>query len=322
MADAEIGWVAKKNYYGVFQQMRLDESAYSSTVETNDLGLRRFRSSGKDATPFRILVLGDSYTMDPYASDAQMWWAVLAKRLVQSENATLESVEVMAGGAGGYGTLQNLLLARRLKAKKLPQPDFFILQFCSNDFVNNHREWEATTIVHNQAFSRPYYEVSGAVRFSDHILAPIWRLSFLQHSRLFNYLDLRLQGSLYKLIEGYSPVLSSDRVIRFDRESLHITSVLLKAVRDEFPDVPAIMVNCDSSSEGLNRYWMRLASETGFVPLELPALSVFNESKRKDILFNRDGGHFSPEGNEIFGVSLSRLIIEKGLVDNSSSAKR
>ena len=129
MADSEIGWVAKKNYYGVFQQMRLDGSAYSSSIETNELGLRSFKSSGKGAAPFRILVLGDSYTMDPYASDAQMWWAVLAEQLALDPSITLDEIEVLAGGAGGYGTLQNLLLARRLKANQLPQPDLFVMQF-------------------------------------------------------------------------------------------------------------------------------------------------------------------------------------------------
>lgn len=311
MADPEIGWVAKKNYQGVFQQARLDGSAYSASVATNNLGLRSFRSSSKDTEPFKILVLGDSYTMDPYASDAQMWWAVLAEQLARDLDATLGEVEVLAGGAGGYGTLQSLLLARRLKTNNLPRPDLFILQFCSNDFVNNHREWEATTIVHNQAFSRPYYETSGAIRFSDHILAPIWRLSFVQHSRLFNYLDLKLQGLFYKLFGGYGQVASTERVARFDQESLQITTQLLKAIREEFSETPAIMVNCDSSNSGLNRYWMRLAIEAGFEPLEQPALSVFNESMRKAILFNRDGGHFSPEGNEMFGVSLSRSIVEQ-----------
>jgi lysophospholipase L1-like esterase len=322
MADSEIGWVAKKNYHGVFQQTRLDGSAYSASIETNELGLRSFNSSGKGAAPFRILVLGDSYSMDPYASDAQMWWAVLAEQLALDPNLTSDKVEVLAGGAGGYGTLQNLLLARRLKANQLPQPDLFVLQFCSNDFVNNHREWEATTIVHNQAFSRPYYEANDAIRFSDHILAPIWRTPFAHHSRLFNYLDLKLQGLFYKTFGGYGQVPSSVRVARFDQESLQITSALLKAVREEFSETLAIMVNCDSSNEGLNRYWVRLAIEAGFAPLEQPALSVFNESERKAILFNRDGGHFSPEGNQIFGVALSRAIIEHCFVGGPSCSQK
>ena len=176
--------------------------------------------------------------------------------------------------------------------------------------------------MHNQAFRRPYYEANDTIRFSDHILAPIWRLSFVQHSRLFNYIDLKLQGLFYKIFGGYGQVISSERVARFDQESLQITSLLLKAIREEFSETPAIMVNCDSSNEGLNRYWMRLAIEAGFKPLEQPALSVFNDSKRKAMLFNRDGGHFSPEGNQIFGVSLSRAIIEQCLVGGPSCSKK
>jgi hypothetical protein len=111
-------------------------------------------------------------------------------------------------------------------------------------------------------------------------------------------------------------------VARFDQESLQITSALLKAVREEFSETLAIMVNCDSSNEGLNRYWVRLAIEAGFAPLEQPALSVFNESERKAILFNRDGGHFSPEGNQIFGVALSRAIIEHCFVGGPSCSQK
>lgn len=314
MADSEIGWVAKRNYQGVFQQARLDGSPYSASVATNNLGLRSFRSGSKDTAPLKILVLGDSYTMDPYASDAQMWWAVLAKQLAQDLVATRGEVEVLAGGAGGYGTLQSLLLARRLKTNNLPRPDLFILQFCSNDFVNNHREWEATTIVHNQAFSRPYYETSGAIRFSDHILAPIWRLSVVHHSRLFNYLDTKLQGFFYQLFGGYGQAPSPDRTAKLDEESLHLTSLLLKAIRQEFSDVPAVMVNCDPSDVGLNRHWVRIGKLAGFMPFEKPALSVLVEKEKNTHLFSADGGHFSPEGNEVFGRALAQELLKNGLL--------
>jgi lysophospholipase L1-like esterase len=309
-ADREIGWVAKKNYQGVFRQMSLDGSYYASAVQTNSLGLRSFRTGEDGLASKVILVLGDSHTMEPYASDSEMWWAVFAKQLALNLQQPLGEVKVWAGGAGGYGTLQNLLLVRRLKANNLPRPDLFILQFCGNDYVNNHRGWEATTMVHNQKFSRPYYDPDGVVRFSDHWLAPIWRSALLQQSRLFSYSDTRLQGIFYKIFADRIVNLPSAEVVaKFDQESLWITSELLKALRQELPETPAIMVNCDPRIEGLNAQWTRLARDAGFLPMEKPAQAIFKDQNKRGALLHADGAHLSIEGNKLFGQSLSEEFL-------------
>jgi lysophospholipase L1-like esterase len=307
-ADSELGWTAKKNYLGEFRQTRLDGSAYLARVKTDQYGLRR-DDVDSHTKQLSLLIMGDSYTMDPFAANSEMWWSVGRRELERELGLPDGAVSVAAAGAGGYGTLQNLLLLQRLKLQKMPAPDIFVLQFCSNDFVNNHREWESSTIVHNQSFIRPYYQLDGGIKFSENLLAPLWRVAWIQNSRLFLYLDSRLQGLFYRILDGYHVPMATKREQQFDQESLRITGQLLRSIRAELGDLPAFMVNCDATKKGLNRYWEMLASQAGFIALEQPANEVLaNAKSNRAVLFNADGGHFSPEGNQVYGNAFAKAL--------------
>ena len=56
------------------------------------------------------------------------------------EYETNKKVYLEAIGAGGYGNLQQYLLAKNLKHKI--DPDFILFQFCNNDFMDNTLEWK------------------------------------------------------------------------------------------------------------------------------------------------------------------------------------
>ena len=307
-ADSELGWTAKKNYSGEFRHARLDGRTYLAAVKTDQQGLRR-EDADLHPKQLSLLIMGDSYTMDPFSANSDMWWAVGRRELERELGWPDGAVSVAAAGAGGYGTLQNLLLLQRLKLQKIPAPDIFILQFCSNDFVNNHREWESSTITHNQSFLRPYYQLDGSIKFSEHLIAPLWRISWIQNSRLFLYLDSRLQGLFYRVLEGYQLPVATKREQQFDQEALRITGLLLRSIRAEVGDLPAFMVNCDSTEKGLNRYWATLANQAGFIALEQPANEVLaNTNSNSAALFNADGGHFSPEGNLVYGKAFAKAL--------------
>ena len=57
-----------------------------------------------DHAPIRILVLGESFTAEPFASDDRMWHSKMAEQLSVLAERPLDDYHVIAGGAGGYGT--------------------------------------------------------------------------------------------------------------------------------------------------------------------------------------------------------------------------
>lgn len=172
-----LGWRLRSRVRRVFSQSTLGGKEYEVAFSTNVHGVRTFGMN--DHAPVRILVLGDSFTAEPFASDDRMWYSKMAERLSVLAERPLDDFYVIAGGAGGYGTYQQVLLSEALVDKV--DPTVFILQFCVNDFVNNHLEWESESLVRNQYLRRPFVSIrSDAPRHQSGVLARLYR-SGLEH---------------------------------------------------------------------------------------------------------------------------------------------
>jgi len=158
--DKKLGWRTKENY--VFKGWRKDASGkdYFVEVETNDYGFRIFgdiHSKNK-----KIMFVGDSFTAALQVSNDKTYCGIIQKKL---------PVEVFAYGEGGYGTLQEYMILDEYI--DMIQPDFIVLQTCSNDFINNSYELELQSYKHNNGLRRPYlmrnYKIFYAIpkRFSS-----------------------------------------------------------------------------------------------------------------------------------------------------------
>jgi len=307
--DALLGWTLKRNYYRDFTQKTLGGKEYRVSFATSDQGMRIF---GSTKAPVKILVLGDSFTADPYASNDRMWYVAMVKSLASRLDRSDSDFIVMGAGAGGWGTYQNLLLsenfARRIK------PDLFVLQFCSNDFQNNSYAWEGNGVVRGQFMRRPFFdEQSGRPRYATGLMARIYR-SFAGESRLFNRIDGVIGNMQFQRYGGYTRPLPQQIIAGYERDSIRVTQRLLARLRGHYK-APAVMVNCDGKETGPNRHWKDIARGAGFIPLGGPSdfLRSVRPEARKDI-FNADGSHLSEEGNGIYGAIAGDAIAALGLL--------
>ncbi len=296
--DAMLGWRLKPNYHRVFTQKTLAGEDYPVTFATNDQGLRVF---GSAAAPVKILVLGDSFTADPYASNDRMWYAEMARRLAQRLHRPASDFYVMGGGAGGWGTYQNLLLSQQLAPRI--KPDLFVLQFCSNDFQNNSYDWESKGVVRGQYMRRPFLDgQSGQPKYAPGLMAEIYR-SAVGESRLLNRIDGIIGNMQFQRYGGYTRPLSPQVAARYEHDAIAVTQILLTRLRAVYRDVPAVMVNCDGGEAGANKSWKALARNAGFLPLAGP--SDFLRSvppARRGVIFHADGSHLSDQGNQLYGA--------------------
>ncbi|OAI44811.1 hypothetical protein AYO42_00395 [Rhizomicrobium sp. SCGC AG-212-E05] len=301
--DALLGWKLKANYQREFAQQSLGGATYPVSFATNDQGLRVF---GSAAAPVKILVLGDSFTADPFASNDRMWYAAMAKRLAARLNRPERDFYVMGGGGGGWGTYQNLLLSQEL-APRL-KPDLFVLQFCSNDFQNNSYDWESKSVARGQFMRRPFFIAgAGHPQYAQGLLASIYR-SILGESRLLNRVDGLIGSMQVRRYGGYTQPLSPQLVAGYESDSVALTQTLLTRLRRAYR-APAVMVNCDSRKVGPNRYWQEIARKAGFIPLGAPSdfLRSLKPRARNDV-FNADGAHLSEEGNALYGAIVGDAI--------------
>jgi hypothetical protein len=295
--DELLGWRLRSNFHRTYQKATFGGSPYPVRIDTNADGFRVFGTNEK--APVRILVLGDSVTVDPNASDDRMWYARMTQRLAERTGRPLRDFYVLAGGGGGWSTYQNLLLSERLSRKI--KPDLFVLEFSSNNFRNNVYGWERESVVRAQFMRRPFASLDGkGPKYESGLVAKFYR-SILGESRIFGRID-GVIGTLQTRWRG-GKTTPPETQKRYERESIALTKMLLTRLRNQYRDIPAIMVNADESDFGANREWKTLARETGFIPLPGPSqfISSLTQDQRK-ALISMDGMHPSDEGNQRYGI--------------------
>ena len=315
--DPELGWKLKANFDRTYQQSTQKGKPYSARFQTNEYGFRTYGDNAEKS--LKILVLGDSFTGDSFTSNDEAWFSILAKSIEDGKKYPPHSVTVWAGGSGGFGTLQELILAKRIKTAF--KPDALILQFCSNDFVDNHLQLESLTMLRQLYLRRPYMNTEGKIDFSQDMLAPIYRSYLFENSRLINKFDSYINLIEFMYYGGYQKNISPDLVKRYEGESLKITQSLLLELGYEFPNIPKVMVNCSGDQGGLNSQWQTLAKNAGFTPISRPTEIIKEHLLSGEDLVHADGGHWNQAGNRLFGGSLYNALNSLDLIDGLASKK-
>jgi lysophospholipase L1-like esterase len=294
ISDQEIGWKLKYNFFHTYKNYDQDGNLYYSKFITNKDGLRVY---GKESGKLKILIIGDSFTADPYAGNDEMWFSHLSREIKEYTN---NDVTVYAGGGGGYSTLQEFLLLKKINKKY--DYDFFILQFCSNDFGSNLFEAETSGNNFNQFFKRPYFDKNEKIIFYDSFFANLFRTKLIGESRFFNKILF-----LFSRYKKNKPINNID-INLIEKKSIEITNILLLKIRKLIKSENAYMVNCDNSSNGPNKYWKLIAKNNNFIPLDLPNKEIDKALKKKENIFFSDLGHFNNYGNKIYGKALFKQL--------------
>jgi hypothetical protein len=147
--DARFGHYHPASYSGWIKR---DE--YTVQVTTN-AERQRGPSVPFERTPgtFRILVLGDSFVEAVQVAERERFTSRLQELLNASGGPT--RYEVVDGGCGGWGQVQELLYLQQEGARY--QPDLVLLAFFTgNDVANNNYELELEGNVN--AALKPYFE--------------------------------------------------------------------------------------------------------------------------------------------------------------------
>ena len=82
--DSVLGWNLKRNFSNKYIQSDFKGNIYEALLETNKYSLR-FNKNVTTTNP-DILVIGDSFVADPYASNDKMWFSILADQISKKEN--------------------------------------------------------------------------------------------------------------------------------------------------------------------------------------------------------------------------------------------
>ena len=285
--DAELGWKAtehyqealvEKTYRGALYQVRRSQTQYG------------FRSYGDvHARRPKMLVIGDSFTHATSVSDDRTYHALLSSLL---------NVEVFAYGAGGYGTLQELLiLDRHFDAIR---PDMILWQYCVNDFINNDNELERLSRLNNNGWVRPYWR-EGTIQLLSPKDSSIQVRDWInRHSRFLYFIITRL--------DRLQAISTRDTVeVDIEAEGLHhsgfsrsvrTTDDLMGRVRTRVGTRPIMAFNC-GQSEPYNQAFRDISTHHGITYWDDVAPTIQAAADRGEDVYAADGGHWNERGHEL-----------------------
>jgi len=294
--DPELGWRPKRNFSYVNRQRDSEGRPYTVRITTNEHG---FRSWGDvNSKKIKIFFIGDSYTGDPFVSDEDAYFERAGQLL---------GAEVFAFGAGGYGTLQELLALRKYAG--IIRPDVVVLQMCHNDLDNNSYLLEAGSITTDQKNFRPYWH-NGEIVFR-HPGFHVYKFLFA-HSEIFRWLDHMVQLARFKVHNGYHPL---DKTLTEKRktdelwqQAERITQELLTEMARSLPENVKKVAFLDSSYR--QEDWAGLIASSGFIALPEPALAVEAAAEEGAVVRVLDKAHWSPAGHKVAGEALARALAE------------
>ena len=268
------------------------------TVELrfNSEGLRDAASHPvpKPAGVFRILLVGDSFTMGAANQYDEIWPVLLERRL--SEKGF--RVDIVKAGIESFDTGSELIMMHRLVPKY--HPDLVLMAFLPNDIFDNKALRAALTPARQLAAGLSFTNLESVALFKRVLLsndfaysAVYWMTSRRQYFTEVQTSHAAEQYAITRELLSQASQYASLEGSRFAVASIpQCFQVLAKADHLRLPGLAV---------DSVDRRLRQLAEQRGFPWLSsLDTLAAHYAAHREE-LYNRLDGHFTPLGNRIFG---------------------
>ncbi|HMO02139.1 MAG TPA: hypothetical protein PKD37_00490 [Oligoflexia bacterium] len=246
-----------------------------------------------------IIVVGDSFTEGMGLETEYLYPTILAKKL---------SLNMLAYGGQGYGTLQQLLVLEKLVQKH--PADVVILQLCSNDFINNSFELEKLSYWQNSAQYRPYLEGDEIV-YRNAGWLPEWFLLISKFSRTIHFIAVRTPR-LLSVMRGNSSVelVIAEQGVRFApfANSLLVTKKLIDKIKTTAAPARLILFMADLSFSHEFTLFKKIASDLGVTFVTDVSYDLEKARQKGEKVTIDDNVHWSKAGHLLAANALSPYI--------------
>ena len=290
ISDSEkLGWKTIENVKLISKPM-----GYDRKIEflTEKYGFRKF---GKINTKKRkILIIGDSFTEGVNVNNDEVYYNYL----------DTNKYEIFAYGCGGYGTLQEFMIIDEYFDEI--NPDILLIQFCSNDIINNSYELERYNSKNNPHRIRPYLlnedvkylypnMVNGALyRILDYIY--IFRILKLQYLRFYK-------------IEINEKNTNLDYLKDYYEKSERITLKILERIKKRSNSIPIFSFTTDYK-EYSKKSIHSIFKQSGYMYIpNVPEQLISAKNKGMKIDGMPYDAHWNHIGHKIAGEYISEFLL-------------
>lgn len=297
--NKELGWILNKSIKRVFETKSKKNRKYIIDYTSSDkLGFRYYDYKRKYNKT--ILILGDSFTVGPYASDDEMYFSEIQRIFIK--NNLNYNWYVM--GSAGWGTLQQYMYLK--KKIDIIKPDILIHQFCYNDFINNSFEIEKNTFLRSQYIFRPYL-VNNEIIYNNNLNHKIYKYLYTK-SFVFKTIDNLITNKQYTKNKSY---FKKDYSNEMYENAINTTEIIIKKIKKLIGnDKPYFIVNCYTKKDINDVALSKIVKNNNLNHLLKPLIKLRNLDNLGEDLFNFDGGHLNDIGNKIYGSEIANEILE------------
>lgn len=298
--DKELGWILNNNIKIKINGLTKQNQKYEINYSTSKVkGFREYDE--KQEYKKNILVIGDSYTAGPFASNNRMYYSHIKEELEKKGHF----FNWYVAGGGGYGTLQQYLLIKKYFDEI--NPTIIIHQFCENDFENNTKQIEKNSILYSQYYFRPYL-INDKIVYDNSFKGKLYKF-FYHNSYLYKRIDKILTNHRYRNNNGYFDKKAYNN--NFEN-SKKITSGIFKLIKNLVGNkVVYASINCSAKDKQKFNSWIKILNEHKIINLSNSNLIIENISKKGEDIYYSDGAHLNENGNKIFGKSAAVELIKK-----------
>ena len=284
--DKVLGWDVLPNVH--LKTFKEDKAKVSYPVEyqTDGQGFRKF--GNPKSAKLKVLFVGDSFTQAEDVSNDSTYYAVAGQKI---------PIEVFGYGVSGFGTLQEYMVLEKILGQI--KPDLVVLQFTSNDFINNSYDIEYQSI-QNCGTTRPYLSVDGKLSYRLPKSHPEFRLFMNDYSRLLYFLVNRIEDRQQK----------PDHFRAADyRDSFKITGYsvqnIKKLCQTNGVKFSSFMVDFGSGVE--YQLYQKMMAENGVeIIADVPML--IQKTQAAGICCEIPDNHWNNRGHQVCGYALADAI--------------
>jgi hypothetical protein len=287
--DAELGW-----HLNTHRERTTSTNSCGEIVVVESYDHPYLVKRPRFQNDTRVLFLGDSFTQAHEVSSGRAYFDVF-------EELTQNRYSVFAAGIGGFGSLQEYLLLRRVSDEV--RPDVVIWQLHRNDVSNNVFALEHGSFYNNQR-RRPYLDLrAGQVYFEDpgfflFDVSYLFRFLFYRMLALDWTYDLGLLDAANSLIAPPEEDLPG-----LTRQGLDVLRTVLHRAIEEHPGTQFFGFAADQQYD---REYKQVFEGEGAAYFAGVSRLVARESRPTNCLPLDE--HWNHYGNEVAGRLLKEML--------------
>jgi len=295
--DETLGWRPTENYQQ--HDLKLDAGGRSYSVEytTDKNGFRMFGNPQvKDKQ--KVIFVGDSFTHAVEVSNNKTYYGLL-------KDTT--NLEVFAYGGGGYGSLQEYMILDKFIDQI--QPDIVVLQFCSNDFINNYYELELRSSRNNNGLRRPYMDKEGRVFYA--LAKPFsWFREFINMNSRFLYFVFSRLDKLASSDSSVEDIIAvKGRMYELFQDSVEITERLLGKIKARVPRNTRVYAFSVDVTTPYYDEFRRMSRANEFLFMDDVPKAILKAQEQGVVVKAADKAHWNEMGHEIVSGVIAKYLL-------------